>query len=230
MFIVIGKKFILGAFGAIMAVLIVCFTTANFSQKASTDSLDSKTVVIDAGHGGMDGGSVGEDGTPEKNLNLEIAKKLQKLFNDNGYNVVMTREADTSLHENDNASIRNQKNADLRKRAEIANNSKAHLFISVHINKFETPDIMGAQTFYSKDDETGKKYAESIMESLRELQPKNKRLAKTHPNKNLLFQKLEIPGVLVECGFISNKDELYNLKNDEYQMKIAEAIYKGVIN
>lgn len=230
LFIVLGKKFVLGIASVLAAVVLIVFAAVNHNVDIPVSNLDNKKVVIDPGHGGMDGGSVSDGGDTEKEINLAIAMKLKKIFEDNGYTVVMTRETDVSLNENSDASVRKQKNSDLKKRAEIANESGAGLFISVHVNKYESAEIFGAQTFYSKDDEAGKLYAESVMETLRELNPKNKRLAKTHPSKNLVFQNLKIPGVLVECGFISNPDDLLNLKNDEYQQKTAEAIYNGVVN
>ena len=210
-----------------MATMLIVYTAVNYSGNIPVSQLDSKKVVIDAGHGGMDGGSVGENGEMEKEINLQIALKLKKVFEDNGYSVVMTREEDVSLGDN-SGTVRKQKTQDLKKRAEIGNESGAGLFISVHTNKYESPEISGAQTFYSKNDDAGKLYAESIMEELRKLDPKNKRLSKTHPNKNLVFQNLMIPGVLVECGFISNKTDISNLKDEEYQKKMAEAIYNGI--
>ncbi len=229
MFIVVKKKFILGIFSALFAAVLIMLAVYP-PKNISVDNLNPKTVVIDAGHGGMDGGSVGEGNIPEKNINLEIALKLEEIFKNNGYNVIMTRETDVSLHENDNASVRNKKTADLKKRAEIANSSNASLFISVHANKYESPDIFGSQVFYSKNDERGKIIAESVMERLRELNPKNKRLAKPLPNPNLVFKNLKIPGILIECGFMSNPDDLKNLMDDTYRQKTAEAIYNGIIN
>lgn len=228
MFIVLDKKFILGIVSMLAAVMLITFSAVRYNSDIPVQNMDSKKVVIDPGHGGMDGGSVSSSGVMEKDINLNIAMKLKKIFEENGYTVVMTRENDVSLNENTNSSIRKQKNSDLKKRAQIANESGAGLFISVHVNKYESPEIFGAQTFYSKDDEAGKLYAESVMETLRELNSKNKRLAKTHPNKNLVFQNLKIPGVLVECGFISNPEDLACLMNEEYQQKTAEAIFKGI--
>jgi len=210
-----------------MATMLIVFTAVRHNGDIPVSQLDSKKVVIDAGHGGMDGGSVSGSGDTEKEINLAISQKLKKVFEDNGYTVVMTRETDTSLGE-DNGTIRKQKTQDLKKRAEIANESGAGVFISIHVNKYESPEISGAQTFYSKDDEAGKLYAQSVMEEIRKLDPKNKRLSKTHPNKNLVFQNLKIPGVLVECGFISNENDLSNLKDEEYQKKMAEAIFNGI--
>lgn len=230
MFIVLDKKVILGVASLTAAFLIIAFSVFGSAGDSPVSKLDNKKIVIDAGHGGIDGGSVSDSGISEKDLNLKIAKKLKNIFEENGYTVFMTREEDKWLSEKTSGSVRSQKNSDLKKRAEIANESDAGLFISIHINKYESPNIFGAQTFYSENDEEGKIYAESIMESLRMLNSRNKRLAKTHPNKNLVFQNLKIPGVLVECGFISNPEELELLKTEEYQKKLAESIYNGVKN
>lgn len=230
MFIVLDKKIILGVASLAAAFLIIAFFVFGSAGDSPVSKLDNKKIVIDAGHGGIDGGSVSDSGIFEKDLNLKIAKKLKAVFEENGYMVAMTREEDNWLSEKTSGSVRSQKNSDLKKRAELANESGAGLFISIHINKYESPNIFGAQTFYSENDEEGKIYAESIMESLRLLNTRNKRLAKTHPNKNLVFQSLKITGVLVECGFISNPEELELLKTEEYQKKLAESIYNGVKN
>ncbi len=231
MFVVLKKKMIILA----LIILILLFGISSLfknhgiyvnSQKIETSDI----VVIDAGHGGMDGGCVGEGNILEKDLNLKVAKKLEKIFLNNGYKVVMTRTEDISLATDESVKIKTQKTQDLKKRAEIANESGAAIFISIHMNQYSSPEISGAQVFYNKNDKIGEKYAKSVMDCLKKVDAKNKRVSKEIPNKNLVFNKLTIPGILVECGFLSNKEECKKLQDDLYQNDIANAIYNGIIS
>ncbi len=228
MFVVVRKKMII----AILLFLIVLFGfSALFKNNGKTVSGNlSHIVIIDSGHGGFDGGCVGEGDVLEKDINLKVGKKLEKIFSDNGYKVIMTRNEDNALFEDESVKIRSRKTQDLKKRAEIANSSGGALFISIHMNQYTSPEISGAQVFYNKNDETGKKYAESVMKNLKKIDGKNKRVSKELPNKNLVFSKLEIPGILVECGFLSNPEECKKLQDELYQNDIANAIYNGVVN
>jgi N-acetylmuramoyl-L-alanine amidase len=221
--------------------IVICALTYHKPIKANLQNTENQntenqntenqnTVVIDAGHGGVDGGCVGLYDIIEKDITLFIATKLEKLFIKNGYNAVMTRNFDVSIHSDDKKSIRNKKSSDLINRARLANESRGIVYISIHLNKFSQEGEFGSQVFYKGNDEQGKKYARSIMLELKKLNEKNRRVANKLPNKNLLFNKLEIPAVLVECGFISNNNEALLLKTDEYQQKLAEAIFKGVVN
>ena len=231
MFVVVKKKMII--FALIILVFLFGISAIFKNQGISVNSIKSTTsdiVVIDAGHGGIDGGCVGEGNILEKDLNLKVAKKLEKIFSENGYKVIMTRTEDVSLASDENAKIRNQKTQDLKKRAEIANNSGGALFISIHMNEYTSPEISGAQVFYNKNDETGEKYAKSVMSALKKVDAKNKRVSKEIPNKNLVFNKLTIPGILVECGFLSNPEECKKLQDELYQNDIANAIYNGIVN
>ncbi len=228
MFFVFRKNVIIGVLLAVLVSGVLLLSV--MPNEISTVGLDSKVIVVDAGHGGMDGGGVGVDGTPEKDLNLQIAKKLEKALTENGYRVVMTRNEDVSLHDVETTTVRSQKNSDLKKRASIANQTKAGLFVSIHMNKYESADVKGAQVFYRKNDPTGAQYAESVMLELKKVDSQNHRVEKTLPNKNLTFSKLEIPGILVECGFISNLEELTKLRDESYQQKLVDAIVNGIKN
>jgi len=228
MFFVFRKNVIIGLLLAILVSGILVISA--MPTDITTAGLNPEIIVVDAGHGGMDGGGVGIDGTPEKDLNLQIAKKLEAVLTQNGYRVVMTRCEDVSLHEEGKTTVRSQKNSDLKNRANIANSEKAILFVSIHMNKYESPDVKGAQVFYRKNDPTGAQYAGSIMTELKKIDSKNHRMEKPLPNKNLTFSKLQIPGVLVECGFISNEEELQKLKDETYQQKLVEGIVSGIKN
>lgn len=231
MFVVVKKKMII--FALIILVILFGISALFKSQGVSVNSIKnaaSDIVVIDPGHGGIDGGCVGDGNILEKDLNLKVARKLEKIFSDNGYKVVMTRTEDILLSDDLDAKIRTQKTQDLKKRAEIANESGGAIFISVHMNEYTSPEISGAQVFYNKNDETGEKYAKSVMSALKKVDAKNKRVSKEIPNKNLVFNRLTIPGILVECGFLSNPEECKKLQDELYQNDIANAIYNGIVN
>lgn len=228
MFLVFRRKVLTGVLAAVMMSGI--FFYALFNRPVSTGELNQQLIVVDAGHGGMDGGGVGVNDIIEKDLNLIIAKKLEQALKENGYQVVMTRTEDVSLHDAEKQTVREQKNSDLKKRAEIANRQNAGLFVSIHMNKFESSDVKGAQVFYKSDDKTGEQYAKNIMAELKKIDPQNHRVEKPLPNKNLTFSKLNIPGVLVECGFISNQEDAKKLQDDAYRTELVNAIIRGIKN
>lgn len=228
MFFVFRKNVLIGILLAVLVSGILVLSV--MPKEISTAGLQTKVIVVDAGHGGMDGGGVGLGGTPEKDLNLQIAKKLEKTLTEKGYQVIMTRTEDVSLHDDGKTTVRSQKNSDLKNRANIANQARAGLFVSIHMNKYESAEVKGAQVFFRKNDPAGAQYAESIMAELKKIDPKNHRVEKELPNKNLTFSKLEIPGVLVECGFLSNEEELTKLQDEAYQQQIVDAIVLGIIN
>lgn len=226
MFLVFKRNVLVGILAAVMVSCVFFFAIQN--RSIPTAELNSKLIVVDAGHGGMDGGGVGVNEIPEKELNLEIAQRLEQALKDSGYQVVMTRTEDVSLHDEGITTVRQQKNSDLKNRAKIANQQKAGLFVSIHMNKFESADVKGAQVFYKAEDKTGEQYAKSIMAELKKIDPQNHRVEKPLPNKNLTFTKLEVPGVLVECGFISNQEEAKKLQDDAYRTQLVNAIVNGI--
>ena len=228
MFFVFRKNVLIGILLAVLVSGILVLSV--MPKEISTAGLQTKVIVVDAGHGGMDGGGVGIGGTPEKDLNLQIAKKLEKTLTEKGYQVIMTRTEDVSLHDDGKTTVRSQKNSDLKNRAIIANQARAGLFVSIHMNKYESAEVKGAQVFFRKNDPTGAQYARSIMSEFKKIDSDNHRVEKELPNKNLTFSKLEIPGVLVECGFLSNEEELKKLQDEAYQQQIVDAIVLGIIN
>ena len=212
----------------VFAVMIV-----NGFKKETVKNLpvSEKVIVLDAGHGGLDGGATAGDGTMEKTINLSIAKYLKVYLEQSGTKVIMTREKDISLHDNMNDTIKNKKRSDLLKRREIANTSGADAFVSIHINYFEQEKYKGAQVFYETKNSNSIDLAKSIQDSMVNLLDKdNKRtIAKIAQNK-ILYNDLKIPSVLVECGFLSNNNEAKLLKTKEYQRKVAYSIYLGIMD
>lgn len=184
-----------------------------------------RIVYLDAGHGGIDGGAVGIDGTRESEINLLITKKLQQILIDNGYTVYLTRDGDYDLASSSNTT--NRKSEDIRKRVSLINQSKADIYVSIHTNSFSNATIHGAQTFYKSGNNLSETLAKDIQKSLIDNLKNTSREAKTIENKYLI-DNTTVPGCIVEVGFITNPEELALLKTSEYQEKIANAIYLGI--
>lgn len=180
-----------------------------------------KIVLIDPGHGGFDPGKTGTSGENEKNINLQISDKLQTYLEQSGSYVIATRSEDEALGES--------KNKDLKERKKIANESGANIMISIHQNSFPKGRAKGAQVFYYNSSKEGKFLAQCIQTKLKEfVDPSNTRDIKANTDYYVL-RTTEIPSVIVECGFLSNLEEEKKLNTQQYQEKIAWAIYMGII-
>ncbi len=230
----IGKKSIIAiitAFLIILSAMLYLTFMANFSAaEASSMPITQKTVIVDAGHGGDDGGAIGIDGTVEKDINLDIALKLEKILKFYGFNVIMTRTQDVMTCDDGIDSLRKRKISDIHNRFELMRKNPDAIFISVHQNKFEDSSQHGTQVFYSGNDERSKELAEAIQTSVTlTLQRKNDRVVKKSGSGIYLLYHAKIPAVLVECGFISNSDELKKLKDESYRMKLAILIADGLL-
>lgn len=179
-------------------------------------------VVLDAGHGGMDGGAVCS-GITEKDINLILAHKTKVLCRIFGFDVLMTREDDISIHDSDKKTIRAQKNSDLHNRLKLMTEEGICAAISIHLNKYQQSSIWGAQVFYSPNTSQSEELADIIQENIRTyIQPKNHRKTKKADSALFLLYNNKVnPAVLVECGFISNPREAELLKTGEYQDKLA---------
>lgn len=186
------------------------------------------TIVIDPGHGGMDGGAVSANGVMEKDINLSIALKLKEIAEESGMTVVMTRTEDKSLHTTDSSKIRVQKRSDLAQRKKILEETGALAFISIHLNKFEQSKYKGAQVFYAKNDKS-QELANCIQQQLIEgLKDGNTRQAKQVAPDLYIFKGVKQTAVVVECGFLSNPEEEALLQQEEYQKKLAYYIFEGI--
>ncbi len=229
----IGKKSIIAiitAFLIILSAMLYLTFMANFSAaEASSMPITQKTVIVDAGHGD-DGGAIGIDGTVEKDINLDIALKLEKILKFYGFNVIMTRTQDVMTCDDGLDSLRKRKISDIHNRFELMRKNPDAIFISVHQNKFEDSSQHGTQVFYSGNDERSKELAEAIQTSVTlTLQRKNDRVVKKSGSGIYLLYHAKIPAVLVECGFISNSDEVKKLKDESYRMKLAILIADGLL-
>lgn len=203
------------------------------NQVVENKSNSISTVIIDAGHGGEDGGAVGIDGVVEKDINLAISLKLMNLLEASGYKVIMTREKDQAIYDESSNTLREKKRSDLRNRMGIIKNNKKDntIFVSVHQNKFPNPKYHGTQIFYSVNNPKSQNLAEKIKESVVGfIQHDNTREIKPADKKIYLLHNAEIPAIIVECGFLSNSEETKKLIDDKYQNNLAFSIYCGIIS
>ena len=186
-------------------------------------------IVLDAGHGGFDGGCVSTEGVPEKGINLSILLRLRYLLEINGYKVEVTRDSDVSIHDSGIEGLANQKSSDMDNRLALFNKYDNAVCISIHQNQFTDPIYSGAQMFYSSSDSRSETLAKNLQESFREmLQPDNKREIKLCGKELFLCYFSKNPTVMVECGFLSNPDEAAMLNTEEYQQKVAMTIFAGL--
>lgn len=187
------------------------------------------TVIVDAGHGGMDGGAVSVTGTPEKVLNLDVARRLQKLLEAAGCEVIMTRTED--FMPDSHSGAKSAKQRDLQARLEFTKQYPDAILVSIHMNKFTEAKYSGMQVWYSPDSPRSAALAEAVRNSdIALLQPENKRECKEANSSIFLLWKSRIPSVLVECGFLSNPDEAALLDTPEYRSKIAAVIFSAIIS
>lgn len=180
-----------------------------------------KVIGIDPGHGGMDPGTVSKNGVLEAEINLKIALKLKDIIEQNGGKVIITRE--------DERSLSDKKREDLDMRKEIIKKGNCNIFLSIHLNSFKDSRYYGAQVFYNDDSQESKLLAECIQEELRLILDKNNTRVPQIRDDVYLLKGLDIPSVLIECGFLSNEKEEKLLQIENYQKKIARGIYNGII-
>ncbi|MDR1735172.1 MAG: N-acetylmuramoyl-L-alanine amidase [Oscillospiraceae bacterium] len=192
----------------------------------------SPPILLDAGHGGEDGGTVAVDGTAEKGINLAIAKKLENYLRAFGYQVTMTRENDTATYTPGTKTLRAKKTSDLHNRMAMMDALGPNaIFVSIHQNHYPAESLHGCQVFYSRNTENSKTLAQRIQNSVvSQIQQTNKRLVKPAGTEIYLLYEAKIPAVMVECGFLSNWEETGLLKSDGYQNQIAYAIACGILD
>lgn len=185
----------------------------------------TQTIVLDPGHGSVDPGKIGINDVLEKDLNLQIAKKVRDRLVKEGFHVVMTREDDAGLYDK---SASNKKVADMKKRVSLINETKPSIAVSIHQNSYHDGAVKGAQVFYYTHSKAGELAAVTMQEALKAFDSNNRRQAKENSTYYML-KKTEVPTIIVECGFLSNAEEAEKLRTEEYQNKVAEAICAGII-
>lgn len=191
----------------------------------------SPVVVVDAGHGGEDGGAVAADGTVESGLNLAIARRVRDLLTFAGVPTTVTREGDAAIYDPGSATLREKKVSDLHNRVALVNELPGAVLLSIHQNSLpSSPSTRGAQVFWNRQ-EGAEELASSIQEALNgAVNAGHEKKSAQVPSSVYLMKEITAPGVLVECGFLSNAAETEQLKDPAYQTKLAAAIAAGVLN
>ena len=215
--------------GGLFVLLLLCFLVWG-SQKLSSHVIQSSAVaekkspkeiriIIDAGHGGQDGGKIGINDAVESEINLKIVKLLQAKLQKDQVQVLLTREDADGMAEGNVE--------DLKARVSMINKEKPDLVVSIHQNSYHDASVKGAQVFYYEHSEEGKEAAEIMQKALLSLDETNKRQAKANTTYYVL-KKTEPPVIIVECGFLSNPEEAEKLITDAYQEQVAEAVQNGI--
>ena len=222
-FLIIKKKTIC----LVMAIIIALASMITFSIITTSSSPKPQyTIVIDAGHGGRDGGTVGKTtGITESELNLQYAYCLKKLCEEFGIGVILTRKDMNGLYD-ENAS--NKKKSEMEKRKDIINNSGADLMISLHMNAFPLSSSEGAQVFYAKGSESGFNLAKSVQEAISQSFENARDYVSV--GDYFVLNYSTIPAVLVECGFLSNPSEERNLQDEEYRERFCYCLLMGILS
>lgn len=226
--------YVTSVLSAIMFCTLIFVAYGKISEQSKNKkSENGKTIILDAGHGGEDGGAVGVDGIIEKDINLAVSLKLRELLEASGYNVIMTRDKDEAIYDDTAGTLREKKRSDLHNRADIIkeNENDNTIFVSIHQNKFPDSKYFGTQIFYSKNNTESQGLASGIKDSVVSLvQPDNTREIKPAGSNVYLLHNAQVPAVVVECGFLSNQEEAQKLIKDEYQSQLAFCVYCGIIN
>lgn len=187
------------------------------------------TVILDAGHGGIDSGCLSVNGAEEKDINLSILLKLRSMLEATGFNVEVTRDTDRSVHDTGITGLGNQKKSDMENRLKLINSIDNAVFVSIHQNQFTDPKYYGAQMFYPKMSEESRRLASILQSSfVSYLQPDNTREIKPVEDEIYLLNNAECPAVMCECGFLSNPEEAAKLESEEYQSLVAFTVYRGI--
>ena len=224
------KKIIFGIISLVIVIVSVIEVKTASEEVIKIMPITNKTIIVDAGHGGIDPGSMTDDqSVKEKDVNLKITKKVKELLEASGAMVILTRNDDTSLYtEQVGKTIRQKYNENLKNRKKIIQESYADMFISIHLNKFQESKYYGAQTFYPAGKEDDKQLATYIQGELKRVVDKTNNRKIKSTNDIYLIKDNEIPSTLIECGFLSNDKEAKLLNDEEYQDRIAWSIYVGI--
>ncbi|GIO23085.1 N-acetylmuramoyl-L-alanine amidase CwlD [Oceanobacillus sp. J11TS1] len=225
------KKVAFWFLGLFLLIFLLQYPTKeaiNSSNSAWSLPLNGKVIVIDPGHGGADGGAVGSDGTVEKDIALEVSKIVQSYLMQHGALVYLTREEDVDLAAEGTSGLANRKSEDIRNRLAFIHEKQPEFFISIHLNALPSKQWHGAQTFYYPRFEEGEHLATMIQEEIiRNLENTNRQPLAL--DKMYLLKHAEVPGALVEIGFLSNEAEREQLKDETYQRQMAASIYEGIL-
>jgi len=205
---------------AVLALLLFLVHSFWKKQDTAADTQKLRTLVIDPGHGGIDSGAIGLDGTKESDINLAIALKLRAMAELYGMENIMTRQDDRTLCDSESYS----EHRDLECRTELVNSAWNPVYISIHQNDYPTAQPSGAQVIYGESE--GSRELGNIAHAnlLNTLYPKSRRVAEPATKKLFILSHIQCPAILVECGFVSNAIDLENLKKPLYQTSLAAII------
>ena len=235
------KRHFTWRFGAFLLVLSILFAILfGIAEKTRTkndvDAVNKThasplpTVILDAGHGGEDGGATSSDGLLEKDLNLALTLTMRDILTANGVNVILTRETDTLLYDRNVDFQGQKKRLDMAARLKIANETPNAVFVSIHMNTYPHPSCQGVQVWYSENNEDSFELAKTIQSTTQELlQNENDRTVKRSGSSIYLLRKLECPAVLVECGFLSSPEEAALLADESYRQQLALVLCLGIL-
>ena len=209
----------------ILSELLICLSllTGIVRKKEENRKEEVLSILIDPGHGGNDNGAVIND-IYEDDINLDIALRLYEKCVSNNYIVYLTRNGDYDLS---SEYSKNHKNEDLRKRVDMVNSLNIDLLISIHLNTYRDAEVNGPMVYYKSNDETSYKFAVKVQDNLNKLTNNKKNVTE---GDYYLLNKTKIPGILVECGFLTNPKERKLLLNDVYKNAISDAIFTGIKN
>ena len=199
------------------------------SLSANADIASYKTVIIDAGHGGEDGGTSSAAGLVEKDVNLDIANILYDMLTANGIETIMTRVDDRLLYDRNVDFKGRKKKLDLAARLNIAESTPDAIFVSIHMNSYPDTKYSGLQVWYSRNNPDSEVLAEHIRNTnTKMLQPSNKRATTAAGSSIFILNNAHCPAVLVECGFLSNHDEAALFETEEYKQKVAFMLFCSI--
>src|SRR5690625_607787 len=225
------RLFVLWGLGFFLLIVLIMRPTPNhlFVLSHWTLPLAPYTIVIDPGHGGVDGGAVGADGTSEKEIALAVSRKLASYLQHAGANVVLTRDDDVDLADDSTKGFSRRKSEDIRNRLQLIHDQDADLFLSIHLNAMPSKVWRGAQSFYYPKFPESRQLAENIQaEIIAHLQNTTREALAIR--SVYLLKHAEVPGALIELDFLSNESERELLKKDSYQDQMAASIYDGVLH
>ncbi|MBQ7861431.1 MAG: N-acetylmuramoyl-L-alanine amidase [Clostridia bacterium] len=233
LYLILNVKLIAGLTASLFA-LVIIFTAFAAGKSVTAGNFNSTAkpiIIIDAGHGGEDGGPQSADGILEKDINLSVSLKLNKILTRYGFKTVMIRDTDKLIYDEGSDTVRKRKSSDLHNRMDIMKKYDGCIFLSIHQNHFSESKYNGAQVFYCKSQRGSDVLADCIQKSIvNSLQKDNTRLIKPCTSSVYLIYNAVSTAVMVECGFLSNAEEAEKLNDNTYQYEMALAIAKGLVN
>lgn len=213
----------------ISSILILISIKDNITTSSATVESEIPVIIVDAGHGGVDGGTQSSSGIIEKDINLKIAQKVNSILLSLGYDTVMIRNDDALIYDSGCDTIREKKVSDIHNRMAIIEENPNSIFLSIHQNFYTESKYNGAQVFYSPNNDKSKIIAEHLQNSIiTNIQPENTRKIKQSGTEIYLLYHAQSPAVMIECGFLSNPGEAQLLNDDEYQKEMSLAIAAGI--